>query len=234
VKPGAAVAVVVVVAALVGVVIGVALRGGGDDDGDAASASTTAAESEGDVSEDEGELTEDEPVAVFPVELASGDALRVVVDGLDTALGLGAGEDADTDAFHSLDPRAYVLEQDVDAGRLFLGTDRSGDDVEGIQFVAPSTGTWYVVVGGTSGEFDITTAVEPGEAFDGDEIDYLDYLAAYGDHVDFFCDEDFYGEDPEDVTNYGPTVCDPDELAGTLSGEFNGDFTNDFGTEDID
>jgi len=31
------------------------------------------------------------------------------------------------------------------------------------------------------------------------------------------------------VTNYGPTLCDPDTLEGVLAGELNGDFTNDFG-----
>lgn len=233
-KPGAAVALVVALAAVVGVGIGVVLRGGGDDGGgdETTTATTEAADDGSGAGEHEGELTEDEPAAVFPVELASGDALRVVVEGLDTALALGAGEDAVTDAFEDLQAREYDLGVDVEAGLVFLGTDRSGDDVEGLQFVAPSSGTWYVVVTGTSeGEFDLTIEVESGEDL-GDDVEYLDYVAAYGEHVDFFCDEDFFGGDPFDVTNYGPTVCDPDVLEGTIDGEFNGDFTNDFGVLD--
>jgi hypothetical protein len=123
----------------------------------------------------------------------------------------------------------------ADAGPLFLGTDRAaGEDPEGLQLVAPAAGTYTVVIAGynhSEGDYEVSLEVEPADdaALDGDEIDYLDYLATYGEHVDFFCDEDFFGGDPEDVTSYGPTICDPDELAGVLSGEFNGDFTNDFG-----
>ncbi len=121
-----------------------------------------------------------------------------------------------------------------DAGYVFLGTDRVGaDEPEGLQFVAPVEGRYALVVsgyGGAQGEFDATVEVV-GQDDTGvdDEIDYLDYLALYAEHLDAFCDEDFYGGDPDDVTNYGPTLCDPDTLQGVLAGEFNGDFTNDFG-----
>jgi hypothetical protein len=85
--------------------------------------------------------------------------------------------------------------------------------------------------GGSEGDYEATMEVVGNDytGLEDDDIDYLDYLALYAEHLDAFCDEDFYGGDAEDVTNYGPTLCDPDELAGTLSGEFNGDFTNDFG-----
>ena len=122
-----------------------------------------------------------------------------------------------------------------DAGYVFLGSDRTGsDEPEGLQFVAPVDGRYSLVVsgsGGSEGSYEATMEVVGNNdtGLDEDEIDYLDYLALYAEHVDAFCDEDFYGEDAEDVTNYGPTLCDPDELEGTLSGEFNGDFTNDFG-----
>ena len=230
---------VVVVAALVGLGAGLLLRGGDDDDGGSEAsddASTEPSASSGDAEDDgtgtfSGELSDEEPGATFPVRLEAGDALRAVVDGSDTLLLLGASDEAVTDGFEDLEPRDPAFGADLDAGRVFLSTDRSSDDVEGLQFVAPTSGTWTIVVAGDDGGFDITVEVEPGDddGLDPESIEYLDYLAHYGEHVEFFCDEDFYGGDPEDVTNYGPTICDPDELAGTLSGEFNGDFTNDFG-----
>jgi hypothetical protein len=236
---------VVVVAVLVGVGAGLLLRGGDDDEGGSAeppSGDASTEPSDDDEPDDgtgelDGELTEDEPAATFPVRLEAGDALRVVVEGMDTALALGASEEALTDGFEDLQPREQELAEDVDAGVIFLSTDRSGDDVEGLQFVAPTAGTWTVVVRSffsSGGEFDITIEVEPGgdEDLDPESIDYVDYLAHYGEHVDFFCDEDFFGGDPEDVTNYGPTVCDPETLNGVLAGQFSGDFTNDFGVED--
>lgn len=121
-----------------------------------------------------------------------------------------------------------------DAGHLFLGTDRAGSgEPEGLQFVAPTDGRYALVIsgyGGSEGDYEATMEVVGNDTgLDDDEIDYLGYLALYAEHLDAFCDEDFYGADAEDATNYGPTLCDPDELAGTLSGEFNGDFTNDFG-----
>lgn len=121
-----------------------------------------------------------------------------------------------------------------DAGYVFLGTDRVGaDEPEGLQFVAPVGGRYALVVsgyGGAQGEFEATVeVVGHDDTGADDEIDYLDYLALYAEHLDAFCDEDFYGGDPDDVTNYGPTLCDPDTLQGVLAGEFNGDFTNDFG-----
>jgi hypothetical protein len=134
-------------------------------------------------------------------------------------------EDATRDAVPGLE----------DAGVVFAGTDRSSDEVEGLQLVAPTSGTYTVIVHGEDeGEFDVTLEVEGGddEDLDPEDIEYLDYLAHYGEHVDFFCDEGFFGGDPEDVTNYGPTVCDEDTLDGVLAGELNGDFTNDFGAED--
>jgi len=122
-----------------------------------------------------------------------------------------------------------------DAGYAFLGTDRSGSgEPEGLQFVAPVDGQYALVVSGytgSEGDYEATVEVVGNDdtGLDDDEIDYLDYLALYAEHLDAFCDDDFYAGDPDDATNYGPTLCDPDELEGTLSGEFNGDFTNDFG-----
>ena len=81
---------------------------------------------------------------------------------------------------------------------------------------------------GASVDVDIETESGDDDGLDPDDIEYLDDLAHYGEHVDFFCDGAFFGGDPEDVTNCGPTVCDQDALAGTLAGELNGDFTNDF------
>ncbi len=126
----------------------------------------------------------------------------------------------------------------ADAGHVFLGSDRTGsDEPEGLQFVAPADGRYSLVVsgyGGSQGTYEATMEVVGNDdaGLDGDEIEYLDYLALYAEHLDAFCDEDFYGDEAEDVTNYGPTLCDPDTLAGTLSGEFSGDFTNDFGGGD--
>jgi hypothetical protein len=236
---------VVAVAVLVGVGAGLLLRGGGDGDdegGSAEPASDTSTEPD-DEDEDagtgtfEGELTEGEPVAVFRVRLDAGEALRAVVEGLDSVIGLGADDDARTEGFESLQPRVYDDDDSVDAERVFLGTDRSSDDVEGVQFVAPSSGTWTILVTSiatSEGTFDLTVETDPGDddGLDTDTIEYHDYLAHYGEHVDFFCDEDFFGGDPEDVTNYGPTVCDAETLNGVLAGQLSGDFTNDFGVED--
>jgi len=122
-----------------------------------------------------------------------------------------------------------------DAGYAFVGSDRVGaDEPEGLQFVAPADGRYSLVVssyGGSEGDYEATLEVVGNDdtGLDRDDIDYLDYLALYAEHLDAFCDEDFYGEDPADVTNYGPTLCDPDTLEGVLAGELNGDFTNDFG-----
>jgi hypothetical protein len=119
-----------------------------------------------------------------------------------------------------------------DTDAPFLGTNR-GSEIEGLQFVAPTTGTYVVIVADDHGAFDLTLEVEDGddEDLDPDDIRYLDYLAHYGEHVEFFCDEAFFGGDTTDVTNYGPTVCEPDSLERVLSGQISGDFTNDFGAD---
>jgi hypothetical protein len=211
---------VVVVAALAGLGIGLLVQGGGDD------AESPERDDEATEPAEEGDGTGEfdaESGDELPVTLSAGDALRVVADGDDVALLLVASDEVRTDGFEDLEPR--------DQGLGFLATDRSGDDVEGLQFVAPTAGTYTVVIDGDdSAAVDVTVETESGDddGLDPDEIEYLDYLAHYGEHVDFFCDEDFYGGDPEDVTNYGPTICDEDALAGTLAGELNGDFTNDF------
>ena len=264
--------------------VGMLLVGCSGDDGGASSPATTEGEEQEEeassgTGEFEAELDEDEPVAAFPVELEAGDALRVVVEGLDTALLVAASEDADTAGFkrlvgadaedledhasrnlvllagHVLDDDEYldfenayfedeldvdelrdavadVVDEVEDAGTIFMSTDRSSDDVEGLQLVAPTSGTYTVFVAtDDEGEADVNIEVEPGDddGLDGDEIRYSDYLVHYGEHAEFFCDEDFYGADPEDVTNYGPSLCDPEELQGVLEGGFSGDFTNDFG-----
>jgi hypothetical protein len=228
---------VVLVAALVGLGAGLLLRGGDDggpDDASSPGSPSSPAEDEADGADGTGEFEVDVPddgsAAELPVRLEAGDALRVVVEGLDSALLLAADDEARTDGFDSLEPRSQTLGVELGDGLIFLATDRSGDDVEGLQFVAPSAGTYTVLVTGSGGEADVTIEVEEGDDADlgEDEIDYLDYLAHYGEHVDFFCDADFFGGDPEDTTNYGPTVCDEESLEGVLAGELNGDFTNDF------
>ena len=235
---------VLVVAVLGGLGLGLLLRddgdGGGDPDGGggAVDAEGASADGDGDATDGTGEFDVDldeGSAAELPVVLEAGDALRVVVRGADTALSLTAGEDARTDAFESLEPRDQSdlgLGGDAE-GLLFLATDRSREDVEGLQFVAPSAGTYTLGIVGDDEEADAVVEVEPGddesvEVLGDDEIDHLRYLALYGDHVAFFCDGGFFGGDPFDVTNYGPTVCDEEVLAGVVDGEFNGDFTNDF------
>jgi hypothetical protein len=228
---------VIAVAALVGLGAGLLLRGGGDDDGGSDEPSDTAAEAAADDEDGTGEF-DVEAGDELPVSLEAGDALRVVASGADVGLLVAASEEAQTEGFEDLEPRDQTLfgGEELDVGLVFLATDRSGDDVEGLQFVAPTAGTYTVVVtgdgfGSDQGDaIEVTIEVEPGDddGLDPDSIEYLDYLAHYGEHVEFFCDEDFFDGDPEDVTNYGPTVCDADALAGVLSGELNGDFTNDF------
>jgi hypothetical protein len=143
------------------------------------------------------------------------------------------------DAYYDEDLDAGELEAaitdvapDLEGNAVFLGTDHGTEDLEGVQLVAPVSGTYTVVVLSrytlSEVEVDVELEVEDGEALD-DDVAYDDYIARYGEHVDFFCDEDFFGGAPEDVTNYGPTVCDPDELEGVLSDGYSGDFTNDFG-----
>jgi hypothetical protein len=251
---GRAVLGVVVIGAVVGLLAGLVLQGGGDDAAEPSAGSRPSIEPAEDEDEQDDELSEDEPAAAFAFDLEAGDALRVSVQGLDSALFVAVAEDDVTDGFDDvLGPTQDVREDraerqaEVLAGEVgddpeeavpelsdhlvFVSTDRSGDDVEGIQVVAPADGSYLVVVTGDEGAFELTSGIETGDAdgLDPDGIDYLDYLAHYGEHVDHFCDEDFYGGDPRDVTNYGPTICDEDELAGTLSGQFSGDFTNDFG-----
>ena len=136
---------VVVVAALVGLGIGLLLQGGGDD-GESTSSSDASTEPAEEESEGTGEF-EAESGDELPVELAAGDALRVVVEGGDVQLYLAASEDAQTDGFEDLEPRNQVaLGGDLDVGLVFLATDRSSDDVEGLQFVAPTAGTYTVLL----------------------------------------------------------------------------------------
>ncbi len=253
---------VLVMAAAAAIVLALGALGGGDDGGGPADdqpASDDVAADEGSFS---GSLDEDEPVALTPVALEAGDALRVVVetDGLDAVVQLAVEEDALTEGFEQLlapDGDADAVEErlqrqveiletntgsnDVDgevvdeAGPLVVGTDRGGtDEVEGLQFVAPTAGTYTIVVSGYagsegsfSGRYEVASG--DGDALDPDDIDYLDYLSRYEAAAGFLCDEDFFGADPLEVTNYGPTVCDPSTLSGVLDGSLNGDFTNDFG-----
>jgi len=129
---------------------------------------------------------------------------------------------------------AEAAPEAVEAGPIVVGSDRTCcGDPDGIMFVAPADGTYTLLIAtdDSSGEeFEVTIDVEDGsdDGLDEDAIDYLEYLGHYGEHVEFFCDEEFWGGDPVEVTNYGPSVCDPDALAGVMSGQ-SGDFTNDFG-----
>lgn len=247
----AAAAIVLVVGAL-----------GGDDSGSSGDQEATDDAPAADEGTFSGAVTADEPVVLAPVTLEAGDALRVVVepDGLDAVVQLAVEEAALTDGFEQLlapggDPGAVderlqrqvdILEtntgsNDVDGevvdetGPLVVGTDRGGtDDPEGLQFVAPTAGTYTIVVSGYAGsEGEVTGRYEveagSGEAPDPEAIDYLAYLGRYQEHTDFLCEEDFFGADPVDVANYGPTVCDPSTLSGVVDGSLNGDFTNDFG-----
>jgi hypothetical protein len=223
---------------LVGVAVAALVAGGvlfllRDDDGDGGGDGSAAGD--GDLA---GELDEDDPQGVHPFELDAGEAARMRIvpdDDLDVVVELGVDPDDFGDGFQSL--VADELD-DEEAGVVFLGTDRGGGgDVEGVQFVAPVDGEYRLVITGFDGDegsYDAQIETEGAEDLDEDDFDLdgaievLDYLALYGDHVEFFCDEAFFGDDPEDATNYGPTICDEGTLDQVLAGELNGDFTNDF------
>jgi hypothetical protein len=120
-------------------------------------------------------------------------------------------------------------------------------DPAGGAFVAPVDGTYTVLVTGvehSEGEFEGRIETEaPAESFDPDdldpdeEIDSAAFFEQYGEHREFFCDEDFYGDDPEDVLEQAEQLCDEEAFEellsdlSDLSGDFSTDFSDDFSTD---
>ncbi len=113
-------------------------------------------------------------------------------------------------------------------------------DPEGTVFLAPLSGTYSIIVSGRGSTGDFTGNIEVEgpdedfEAFDADEtLDIEDYFVATGAHLDFFCDEDFWGDQPEDVLSDAELLCDQDAFDEFLtdalgSDDFSDDFTSDF------
>lgn len=182
-----------------------------------------------------GELDEDEVVEEYGNyydDLFSGS-----VDG-DLSGDLSAALSDDVDEFTDTlsDEFPVVAEAGVPFGTNNIGGE---GDPEGGIFFAPVSGTYSIIVAGRDSEGDFEGEVETAgpdedfEAFDPDEeLDQADYLEALDVQRPFMCDEEFFGDDPADVSETAELLCDDDAfdelLSGDISSDVSDDFTSDF------
>jgi len=143
-----------------------------------------------------------------------------------------AGEDGFGDFSELLAEELPVLaEAGIPTGTEDFGTE---GDPEGTVFLAPVDGTYSVIISGQGTEGEVEGNIEVGDVdedfdLDPDEpLDFVAFLEAWEPHLDFFCDEEFYGDDPEDVSEFAATLCDEDAFNELLSTDVSSDFSDDF------
>lgn len=124
----------------------------------------------------------------------------------------------------------------AEAGVPLETDDLNGEgETEGFIFVAPLSGQYGVIISGVEGDGDFDAVIETNppddsfDAFDADEpVRIREYLEAYDEQRDFLCDEDFFGDEPADVSEIAATICDDEAFADLLSTDFSDDISSDF------
>ena len=192
----------------------------------------------GSVDEDELQDAVDDESSDYYNDLLSGYD-QLLTDGVPDDLVDGLSDELSDDFGGLQDALSDQLPVLAEAG-IPSGTEdfNGGGDPEGTVFLAPLGGTYSIIVSGqgSTGAFEGNIEVEgPDEDFDAfaaDEgLDLLTYFEAAGAHLDFFCDEDFWGDDPSDVFANADLYCDQDSFAEFLTDNLG---TDDFSSDSSD